>query len=291
MSIAPQLDRRAEGDPPLVGASEGPRLSPRGTMRDGRPITYGACRNRGEPIVLVSGAVPDEVVWRPQIDHLRDHRFLSWTPRLPGASASLAESLAELEQICDEEGAVRPWIFGWGAGVRWALEAARAGRARGVAIVSGLGGRVFGMAAALAAPLARDPAREDPPPSAVRTRATAPSAPRLRRLFEATGVFGPHLAAPDADEIAAAVAEVPLATTLARVIASPSRAALAAAIRVEVPALVIAGDADPLMPAALSQQLGRALSRARVRVLRGGGHFVTRELADYLNLELGRFVG
>src|SRR5690606_12110392 len=99
-----------------------------------------------------------------------------------------------------------------------------------------------------------------------------------------------HLAASDADEIAAAVAEVPIRATLARVLASSSRAALAAAIHVEVPALVIAGDADPLMPAALAQQLGRALSRARVRVLRRGGHFITRELADYLNLELERFV-
>lgn len=301
MSIAPPSDRDVDDAPAVAAArggassgASGARLSPRATLRGRRSIAYGACREGGDPIILVSGAVADEVVWGPQLRHLRDHRFLAWTPRLPGPGVTLAESLGDLFAICAEEGAARPWIFGWGAGVRWALEAARAfgDRARGVAILSGLGGRGFERLATLAAPLARPVDRDEAPVSAVRSPAPgARRAPRLQRLCEATGIFGPHLAAADADEIAATLAELPAGPTLARALASPSRAALAAAVRVEIPALVLAGDADPLMPAALAQQLGRALVRARVRVLPRGGHFITRELPDYVNLELGRFLG
>src|SRR5690606_19652288 len=103
MSIAPPSDRDVDDAPAVAAArggasrgASGARLSPRATLRGRRSIAYGACREGGDPIILVSGAVADEVVWGPQLRHLRDHRFLAWTPRLPGPGVTLAESLGDL---------------------------------------------------------------------------------------------------------------------------------------------------------------------------------------------------
>ncbi len=90
-------------------------------------------------------------------------------------------------------------------------------------------------------------------------------------------------------ELTASVGRLDLDAFLRNLSAFGVHDAGAALAAVDVPALIIAGDRDPLLPREVAQQMARRLRRAELQVVRGGAHCAPVEYPDLLALRLERF--
>jgi pimeloyl-ACP methyl ester carboxylesterase len=269
--------------------------------RDGTAVAYrtGGVEGGAPVVALVGPPAAPEAVWQPQLDYLGERfRFLAWEHRGLGESprggpAQVSDHVDDLCAVLAAEHVDRCAVVGLGAGVRLALEAARelGERLLGVVTIAGLTGPTAGMVrlAVAAERLARRlGARRRG--EALRWLVRAPRGRRwLLGALRRTGVVGVGIEDDVLEGLADALGTVDLDAYIAALGQLDSTKAFEFAARIEAPALVVAGDRDPLMPPARTQQLARLLPRSEVLMVRGAHHFVGLEFPDLVNLRIERF--
>lgn len=281
---------------------------------DGTEIAYHVTEAPypGAPwIVLASGLAGGSVVWRGQIDYLRDrHRFLTWDYRGLGASErprparpgaySVESHVRDLAAVLAAERIERAALWGWSTGVQVAIEAAArlplarpgAGLARSLVLVNGTSGRPLDALTALR------PLRAAILPFLEvfrRAHAFGPLAHRpigrreAAAWLERLGLIGGDVDPLTLAELTAAVGSLDLDAFLQNLLAFGAHDATAALPSIDVPALVIAGDTDPLAARGAAKELARRIPGAELLLIRGGAHCAPIEFPDLVGLRIERF--
>jgi pimeloyl-ACP methyl ester carboxylesterase len=276
---------------------------------DGTEIVYHVTEapRPGAPwIVLAGGLGGGTLVWRGQIEYLRDrYRLLTWDyrglygserprPEHPGAYAVSAHA-RDLEALLAAERIDRASFAGWSVGVQVVLEAYRRlrGCAHSLVLVSGPTGRPLDALFPFA-------------PLALRT-AALPLLDLFRRAHALPLLSGRPIGPREA---AAWLKRLRLVgrsadpTSLAELTASVARLDLDAFLRnlqafaahdagdvlplVAVSTLVVSGDRDPLLSPAQAEEAARRL-HAELLLVRGGAHALPLEYPELLALRMERF--
>jgi pimeloyl-ACP methyl ester carboxylesterase len=277
---------------------------------DGTEIAYHVTEApcAGAPwIVLANGLGGSALVWRGQIDYLRDrYRFVSWDyrglyrserprPELPDSYA-LPNHVRDLEAVLAAERIERAGFVGWSLGVQVVLEAFTRlpGRARSLVLVNGTAGRPldgltsgWGLRAVIVPLLELVRRAHALGPSAHRPIGRREAAAWLRRL----GLVGPTVDAIALAELSTAVGSIDLDPFLRNLRAFAEHDARGMLAAVHVPALVIAGDRDPIAPPEVAQDLARHLPAAEILVVPGGAHLAPVEYPELVSLRIERFYG
>jgi pimeloyl-ACP methyl ester carboxylesterase len=271
---------------------------------DGTQIAYHVTGSPylGAPwVVLAGGLAGGPEVFRGQIDYLGDrYRFVSWdyrglygSERPRSGAYAVADHVRDLEAVLAAERIDHAGFIGWSAGVQVVLEASLRlrGRAHSLVLLDGVGGR----------PL--DPLVPIPAVRAVvlpflgivrRARSLGRSRPRIGRRDAALWLARLRLVGPSADEAArteleAALGRLDLDAFLRNLEAFGVHDAQAALPAVDVPALIIAGDHDPVVPRGIAQQMARSIPHAELMVVRGGAHCIPIEYPELVGLRVERF--
>lgn len=264
-----------------------------------RLSTYVAGDPAAPPVLLLHGLGGSKISWLTVVPALAErHRVI--VPDLPGHGES-EKPVGEYtprayaraaRRALDAFGAERAVVMGNSLGGRVALELAiRApDRVRGLALldpaVPGIRLRpLLGFARVIPSELGRLPF-----PLRERWMARA-----VRRLF------GDPAALPDEAYLAAAdefirvyrdpAARMAFLDSLRHLITEPARGLWGRVRKIRVPALVIWGTADRLVPVRLAARLGEALPSAEVMLLPGVGHVPQFEAPDEVRAALLRFLG
>jgi pimeloyl-ACP methyl ester carboxylesterase len=233
----------------------------------------------GSPLLLVAGYGVDATGWRPQVDTLRDaFTVTAYDHRGIGASSPLGAPITIADLAADAAGLLArldhapALVAGASMGAAVALELALAhpARVRGLVLLT----PVLEADPRLAAVL-RTWREHDAPTAESRVRAMLP------------WLLGrEHLAHAGRREATAAAWRAMAARTPAATLRHHADALLAwlgtrtADLgRIRVPALVIAGGDDALVPLAGAEALARGLPHARLEVLPGAGHALGVERA------------
>ncbi len=254
--------------------------------------------------------VPD--VWQPQVDYLAGMglRFVTWEYRgtrraengaVAGDRYDVAAHLEDLRAVLRTAQAEdeRTCLVASGVGVRIAVEAALAmpELVHALVLIGGAAGlryellcraswfatrvaqRVLG-----AGPLDEtQPAQLPGRPQLALVEAVTRGVDRVMRFGEMS-LVEPAVIRSDPSPLAPLEAT---STSLRRLGTAPI---VQQAARVEQPTLVLCGDSDPRMPAAMAHQLARRLPRSWVRIIPRSGSRLAVELPDLVNLEIERFL-
>ena len=276
---------------------------------DGTEIAYHttAAPHPGAPwIVLANGLGGSHLIWHGLVDYLRDrYRFLTWDyrglyrserprPERPGAYAMDAH-LRDLEALLAAEGVEHAGVVGWSVGVQVALSAFRRfpGRVRSLVLVNGVWGRLLGFRfpmAGAAMPGLVELAR--------RVRAVGASAAqaqdRARGRRDAAwlkrmGIAGRAIDQAALADLATAAGRLDVDAFLRNLRAFAEHDAGDALGAIDVPALVVAGDRDPLVPRAIAQQMARRIPEAELFMVSGGAHMAPVEHPELISLRVERF--
>ncbi len=274
-----------------------------------RLACYAAGPRDAPPIVLCGGLGGGVGVWRPLFRALASrHRILSWDYRGLYRSGpapcegryELIDHAADLRTLIERAGLRRPVLIGWSMGVQVALELHRTwpDASSGLVALHGTAGR----------PL------ETAFDSALSARISPYVLAGLRRVGDRIQTLGPWLTrrpavmsafvglcrrlgmmAPSLDERRfQRMAEEWMALHLgiyAEIFSQlGAHDAWDVASRLSVPALVIAGDADPFTPLAVTRELARTLPDARLEVLPGATHFGLLEYPEAIVCAVERFL-
>jgi pimeloyl-ACP methyl ester carboxylesterase len=242
----------------------------------------------GPALVLVHGAVCDGRVWRRQLADLSDEfTVIAWDA--PGCGGSddppgtfrLADYADCLAGLITALGPGRPYVLGHSFGGGLALELYRRHRSLPGALV--LAGAYAGWAGSL-------PADE----IARRVRVAEQTAADIARGdFVPTsipGLFSEALADDARSELATIMSEIRPAAT--RMMASAFAAADLRDVLpgIDVPTLLIHGDADARSPLAVAEALHAAIPGSQLTVLPGLGHEAYLESPEAFNAEVRRFL-
>ena len=266
---------------------------------DGTRIAYYATQpvNSDAPTVVLVGAMgAHDVVWRAQLAHLSSrYRILAWDPRGLCASGvgpsrrhhGVDAHVADLRAVLAAEGVDRVSLIGWAAGVRIVIECcvALSDRIDRVILVGGSAGRTANALRLLSRFAVW-----------LNAAATAPGgvparlARSLANLLARIGLAGPLLPHTSVNALATMLCTEDPIVLLETFIALETTAAFPLLDDVDTPALVLAGDRDPLMPAALAHQLARKLRSSEVLVVAGGHRYLQLEYPDLVNLRIERFL-
>jgi pimeloyl-ACP methyl ester carboxylesterase len=235
---------------------------------------------RGVPAVLLHGLGGNAESWRPQLDALRAHRrVVAWEMPGYGRSAPLPEmtfaSVGDaLERLLDADGLEAVHLVGHSLGAMVAQEfaLARPDRVRSLALLAASGR--FGppggdwqrrFVADRLAPLEAGHSMADIADDALPRLFAGPVDPALRELARVS------------------LAAVPEATYRAALAMLAGFDALDRLPALTQPALLVAGDRDPMAPLVGMQRLHDALPRARMEVVPGAGHWLGLECPGRLN--------
>lgn len=248
------------------------------------------------PVVVLAADLAESVpdVWRPQLAYLSSHRrglrFVTWEYRGTGASSAPAHGrydvAAHLEDLCAVltaagVGPERPCIWvATGVGVRLALETALTmpERVGGLVLIGGAAGWRYQWlcrTAWIASVLAQRGETK-----------------RHRAALVAAATHGVDQLMHFAEMSLLDQAAEPIGTlqAVARSLGELGTQGVVEQARgIEQPALVLCGEGDPRMPAALAHQLGRHLRRSRVMIVPRSSSRLAARLPDLVNLEIERF--
>ncbi len=244
-------------------------------------------RGHGDPLLLLHGLPGDSRMWRRQIDDLADEfTVVAWDAPGCGQSSDpdddfgLSDVAACLVSFIDALELGRPHVVGlsWGAGL--ALELYRIAPAAPASLVLASG--YAGWAGSL--PLAAVSQRLD----AYLTAADAPREEALRTW--GPGLFSPTAPAALVKEALAIASDFHPAAlrSLARSFATTDLRDVLRAV--EVPTLVLHGDADTRSPLDVGRALHAAIPRSELVVLPGVGHASNMQAPAAFNTEVRRFL-
>ena len=241
----------------------------------------------GPPLVLVHGAVSDSRVWRRQVDALSDEfTVVAWDAPGCGSSADPPESF-RLAEYADALAAFvrtlalgRPYVLGHSFGGALILELYR--RHGGVPGALILVGAYAGWAGSL-------------PRTEVdrRLRFALEAADSLPGGFQPRampGLFSRVMPPAAAEELVGIMSEIrPVATrTMALGLAEADLRDVLPLV--DVPTLVIYGDADARSPVSVGEELHRGIRHSTLEVMAGAGHECYLEFPDEFNLLVRGFL-
>jgi len=276
---------------------------------DGTSIAYYATTPpfaEAPVLVLAAGLGAHHRAWRPLVAYFADRlRVIAWDYRGLFGSASpipatveaygLPRQLDDLEAVLRAEEVDRMAMLGWSMGVQVALEAYRRAPERIVSLVliNGVAGcprgargamryavRLMGRLVGLSA--------HGKHAVSWATR-TASRRQRVADLLQRTGLMGSSVDPERLAELVGDAAEINVSTFTRTLRAVAEHDASAVLPTVAVPSLILAGDADPLAPPALAQNMARLLPRSEISMVPGGRHHLCLEYPDLVNLRLERF--
>jgi pimeloyl-ACP methyl ester carboxylesterase len=270
---------------------------------DGGVLEYEVL-GRGMPVLLANGLGGPRDVWTDLVRQLSDrYRFVTWDYRglwgdsgAPALSArSVVEHARDALALLDVEDIPRCCVVGWSMGVQTALELFSFAPHRVSSLVLLSGGARVTWADGRAGPvLARLLAyalralRASPQLIAegVRRGIQSPEAFTWARRL---GVIGEQVSADEFGLITAGAVQLNLplyVDTLQRLAHYDGRNVLA---RVDVPALVIAGDRDPFTPRREVERLVHDIPGAEYLPLPGATHYALLDEAERVNLRIEKF--
>jgi pimeloyl-ACP methyl ester carboxylesterase len=242
----------------------------------------------GIPLLLVHGFPLDHGMWRPQVETLRDEcRCI--VPDLHGLGTSpLAEDPATMEgfalalkTLLDKLAIDQAVVCGFSMGgyIALAFQELYPERVRGLILCS-----TRSLADDGHAKLARATTAEN-----ALVRGMAEMAPKMAAdlLSKPTRKDRPELVA-EVEEIIARQSPAGVAAASQGMALRPDRSAQLK--RIDVPVLILAGDADTLIASAQSEAMAAQVGDARLVVFPGGGHLVNMEQPTAFNAELVRFL-
>lgn len=244
-------------------------------------------RGAGErAVVLLHGIGGGAGLWAPTLSALADFRVLAWDMPGHGASAPLAEPgvpalAAALARLLDAAGLERADLVGHSIGGMVALEFAATWPDRVRSLVLYASPPAFG---------GRNPAHRE----AFLAARLAPL-DAGRGMAEVAAALIPGLLGEDPDPRAlpaalasmAAVPEAAYRATLATLVGFDRRAALES---LEVPTLVVVGEADPMAPFPVMHGMAGEIPGAQFAILAYAGHLAHLERPDDFNAVLGNFL-
>jgi 3-oxoadipate enol-lactonase len=232
----------------------------------------------GECVVLIHGHPFDRTLWEPQVAALRggfrvlapDLRGFGASPVTPGTVA-MREYAADIEELLAELRIARAAVVGLSMGGLVAMELAAAAPQRYWAL---------GLIATTAEP---------PSPQDLRTRDERADAIERDGMgvlvdYMHTGLYSPHC--PPAvrarvDAMMAAASPAGAAAALRGRGRRPDYRPMVAAL--DIPALVVAGTADPWSTAAVTAEIVASLKRPKLVAIDGAGHLPNLEAEAKFN--------
>ena len=244
-------------------------------------------RGRGQTLMLLHGLPGDARIWERQLDDLADEfRVVAWDAPGSGQSADpdgpfgvteVAEYLVGFVEMLDLG---RPHVLGlsWGSGV--ALELYRVSPTVPSSLVLASG--YAGWAGSLPADMRMQRLE------AYLTAARTPKREALRAW--APGMFSPSAPADIVDEAMAIASDFhpESLSALARSFAETDLRGVLPSI--QVPTLVLHGDADVRSPLSVGHALHAAIPGSQLAVLPGVGHLSNVEAPESFNAEVRRFL-
>lgn len=244
---------------------------------------------QGDPLIFVSGLGGMGRYWQPQIPAFSSRfRVITYDQRGTGASDRLQRAFS-IDQMAAELAAL--------------MDALKIERARIVGLSTG---------AAIAQTLAIDQPRRIA--RLVMCSTWTHCDPWFRRLFEARREMyrqcGPELHARfhplwlyppdyvnahdaeiDEDRKRAGAGAPPVEVSIGRINALLAFDRRAGLPRIEAPTLVIASDNDYITPSYYAEALGRAIPNAKLVILHGGGHSISKTRPEEFNRIVLEFLG
>jgi pimeloyl-ACP methyl ester carboxylesterase len=252
----------------------------------GRTIAFER-RGHGPPLVLVHGALSDGREWRPQLDGLSDaFTVVAWDA--PGCGGSFdppedygLDDYADcLAAFIEALGLERPSVLGLSFGSGLALELFRRHPAvpRALVLASAYAGWLGS--------LGREVAEERR-----QWGLSAAEQPRDKfvREFNET-LFTDSVPAQLVEEMSAVIADYRPAGLRAMSNAFADADLRDVLPRIDVPTLLIYGDADQRSPVAVGEDLHRRIPGSKLVVIRGPGHAVNLEAPERFNQEVRSFL-
>jgi pimeloyl-ACP methyl ester carboxylesterase len=235
----------------------------------------------GSPVLLIMGAVYSSAMWYPALPALSEHHQLisfdnrgtgrsTWTP-----TAGIADMTADALAVLDAAGVERAHVYGISLGGVLALELALAAPDRVQSLV-------LGCAVALTA---------DKPRAPIQINDALRSASR-QALADSTAygtVCPPQARARNHQAILDDVA-APEALVAQQDALRVYNADLEAISRLPMPALVLHGTEDPIVPVEWGRELADALPDSRLVVYEGCGHLYLVEVGEQANREVLDFL-
>jgi pimeloyl-ACP methyl ester carboxylesterase len=241
----------------------------------------------GPPLVLLHGLPGDSRVWRRQLDDLSDEfTVVAWDAPGCGQSADpfgpfgTYEVALALAGVIEQLELERPHVLGlsWGSGIALELYRVAPALPRSLVLASGYAGWAGSLSQeALAQRLdAYLTASRTPPHEALREWGAglfSPAAPQelIDELLSISSEFHPDALA----ELARSFAETDLRAVLPTI---------------QVPTLVLHGDADTRSPLNVGRALHAAIPHARLVVLPDVGHVSNVQAPQAFNAEVRRFL-
>ena len=231
----------------------------------------------GPPLVLVHGAVSDSRIWRRQLEGLSDEfTVVAWDAPGCGSSSDPPESfrLADyadaLAAFLDTLELGRPAVLGHSFGGALVLELVR--RHRGVPGALLLVGAYAGWAGSL-------------PRAEVERRLrfaleVADSLPGGFQPRAMPGLFSAAMPSATAEELAGIMSEIRPAATRTMALALAETDLREVLRLVDVPTLLVYGDADERSPVSVGEEVRRGIQRSRLEVMEGAGHVCFLEFPD-----------
>ena len=241
----------------------------------------------GVPVVLLHGGLADSREWRPQLDGLTDDfDLIAW--HAPGCGGSddppstfrMPDYADVLAAFIDELGIARPHVVGLSFGSTLALEFYRRHPRvpRTLVLVSAYAGWAGSLPPNEVAARLAGARREITQPPEVLAQSLVDTlftedAPRgaVAEIFEMTAEFHPQATI----TLLESMAEADLRDVLPKI---------------EVPTLLLYGEADVRSPLTVARDLHAAIPGSRLAIVEGAGHQVNVEAPERFNAELRAFL-
>ena len=244
-------------------------------------------RGQGPCLLLLHGAVSDSRVWRLQLDSLSDaFTVVAWDAPGCGGSSDppehfrMAQYAECLGGLIDALGLQQPHVLGhsWGSALALELYRQRPTAVRSLVLV----GAYAGWAGSL-------------PPDEVEQRLQF--ALRVADLAVGTfepssmpGLFSDAMPRKRADELATIMSEIRPAGTRTMAYALAEADLRDVLPRINVPTLLLYGDADERSPLSVAEALHSSIPRSTLTVMPGLGHECYLESAETFDTELRDFL-
>jgi pimeloyl-ACP methyl ester carboxylesterase len=249
--------------------------------------TFYVREGEGPPIVLIHGMGGDHTLWNGQASALKDRFSVirpdnlghgrSQKPLAPWTFSLFARQIVEL---LDHLGISRAIICGFslGGSIAQAVAMEHPRRAAGVIIVSSVCARTEAEQAAVDRRVAD--VRKHGPAGAVEGALQRWFSPEFARSHPDVIAYWRRMVLSNSRRMYAAVYQL---------YSEVDRQLLGRQDRIEAPTLVITGDRDSGQPPRMSEELGRRIRNADVRIFPGIPHMLPIEAADELSAAIAEF--